>query len=98
MSDIKRIGDVSGGVSPEPSKTTQKSGASFEAAIKDALKEVAAVQNEAEKAIEDFSKGEVKDIHTVVVAMEKADVSLQTLLQVRSKLLTAYEEIMRMQA
>lgn len=96
MTEIRKIGDAGAGL-PEPPKGPQKSGASFEAAIKDALKEVTAVQNEAEKAIEDFSKGEIKDIHTVVVAMEKADVSLQTLLQVRNKLLTAYEEILRMQ-
>lgn len=96
MDEIKKIGDISQGVT-HPSKTTKKGGVSFEDAIKDALNEVSAIQNEAEKAIEDFAKGEVKDIHTVVVAMEKADISLQTLLQVRNKLLTAYEEIMRMQ-
>ncbi|MEW5743999.1 MAG: flagellar hook-basal body complex protein FliE [Nitrospirota bacterium] len=96
MTEIRNIGDRGQGL-PEPVKGGQKGGASFEAAINDALKEVTAVQSEAEKAIEDFSKGEIKDIHTVVVAMEKADVSLQTLLQVRNKLLTAYEEIMRMQ-
>ncbi|MFZ5998192.1 MAG: flagellar hook-basal body complex protein FliE [Nitrospirota bacterium] len=96
MSEIKNIGDIGQGL-PEPSKNTQKSSSSFEAAINDAMREVSAVQNDAEKAIEDFAKGEVKDIHTVVVAMEKADISMQTLLQVRNKLLTAYEEIMRMQ-
>lgn len=96
MDDIKKIGDISHAIS-ESTKTTKKSSLSFEDAIKDALKEVSIIQNEAEKAIEDFSKGEVKDIHTVVIAMEKADISLQTLLQARNKLLTAYEEIMRMQ-
>lgn len=96
MDDIKKIGDIAQSIS-QPSKTTPKGSASFEDAIKSALKEVSEVQNDAEKAIEGFSKGEVKDIHTVVIAMEKADVSLQTLLQVRSKLLTAYDEIIRMQ-
>ncbi|MCL5237171.1 MAG: flagellar hook-basal body complex protein FliE [Nitrospirae bacterium] len=96
MNEIKGIGDITRGAS-EPQKTTHKSGTSFEAAIQDALKEVSDIQSDAEKAIEDFSKGEVKDIHTVVVAMEKADMSLQTMLQVRNKLLTAYDDIMRMQ-
>lgn len=102
MDDIKKIGDISLRQSQSVESRTHNAlrstrHASFEDAIKDALNEVSMIQNEAEKAIEDFSKGEVKDIHTVVVAMEKADVSLQTLLQVRNKLLTAYEEIMRMQ-
>ena len=96
MNEIKITGDSLQGIS-QPSKTGQKNGASFEDAIKSAIQEVSNVQDNAEKAIEGFSKGEVKDIHSVVIAMEKADVSLQTLLQVRSKLLTAYDEIIRMQ-
>lgn len=97
MSEIKKItGEISQSI-PEPAKAAGKSGASFEDAIKEALKEVSEIQNDAEKAIADFSKGEIKDIHTVVVALEKADISLQTMLQVRNKLLTAYEEITRMQ-
>lgn len=96
MNEIKSIGDIAQSVSQQ-SKTTTKGGASFEDAINNALNEVSAVQNDAEKAIEGFSKGEVNDVHTVVLAMEKADMSLQTLLQVRSKLLTAYDEIMRIQ-
>jgi flagellar hook-basal body complex protein FliE len=58
MDDIKKIGDISQGVA-QPSKTTKKSGVSFEDAIKDALNDVSTIQNEAEKAIENFSKGEV---------------------------------------
>jgi flagellar hook-basal body complex protein FliE len=98
MSEIKIIGDIgqgqgSGGIKP----AGQKPSISFEDAIKDALKEVSQIQNDAEKAIADFSKGEVKDIQTVVVAMEKADVSLQTLLAVRNRLVSAYQQISNMQ-
>jgi len=97
MSDIAEItGDIQPVVS-EPAKAGQKGSVSFDAAIKDALKDVSEVQNKADKAIEDFSKGNVQDIHTVVLAMEKADMSMQTLLQVRTKLLNAYNTIMSMQ-
>ncbi len=97
MTDIGKImGDMQQGLS-DPSKAVQKGNASFDTAIKDALKAVSEVQDNADKAIQDFSKGDVKDVHTVVVAMEKADVSMQTLLQVRNKLLTAYSQIMSMQ-
>jgi flagellar hook-basal body complex protein FliE len=95
MEEIKKIGGIVQNISH--SKIEQKTGASFENAIRNALQEVSAVQNEAEKAIQDFAKGEVNDIHTVVIAMQKADMSMQTLLQVRNRLITAYEEIMRMQ-
>jgi flagellar hook-basal body complex protein FliE len=92
MSEIKISGDISqsiGGIG-EIKPAGQKPGASFEDAIKE-------IQNDAEKAIADFSKGEVKDIQTVVIAMEKADVSLQTLLSVRNRLLSAYQQISSMQ-
>jgi len=97
MSNIYEItGDIQPNVS-EPVKTGQKGSVSFDTAIKDALKDVSDVQSKADKAIEDFSKGNVQDIHTVVLAMEKADMSMQTLLQVRNKLLNAYNTIMSMQ-
>ena len=97
MSDIAEItGDLQPIVS-EPVKTGQKGSLSFDTAIKDALRDVSEIQNKADKAIEDFSKGDVQDIHTVVLAMEKADMSMQTLLQVRTKLLNAYNTIMAMQ-
>ncbi len=75
-------------------KGTQKE--SFEKALREAIREASQVEQEAQKAIEAFSKGEIS-IHEVVLAMEKADMNLQTLIQVRNKVLTAYEEISRMQ-
>jgi flagellar hook-basal body complex protein FliE len=96
MDEIRQIGGIVNNI-PDPSKPAQKSGASFDDAIKEALKQVSDVRDQAEQAIEGFSKGEVKDIHTVVIAMEKADVTMQTLMAVRTKLLNAYEEVMRMQ-
>ncbi len=38
-----------------------------------------------------------KDIHGTMIALEKADISMRLMLQVRNKLVTAYEEVMRMQ-
>lgn len=98
MADIQKIGGLGGQPIAEPLQQKQQpGGTSFADAIKDALQEVQSVQNDAEQAIQGFAKGEVKDIHTVVVALEKADMSLQTMMQVRNKLLTAYEDISRMQ-
>jgi flagellar hook-basal body complex protein FliE len=96
MSEIKIIGDIAPGAG-EIKPSAKKPGVSFEDAIRDALKEVTQIQNDAEKAIADFSRGEVKDIQTVVVAMEKADISLQTLLSVRNRLVNAYQQISNMQ-
>lgn len=51
----------------------------------------------AEKLGSDFAIGKVDDIHGVMIAQEKAYVALQFTVQVRDKLLDAYNEIIRMQ-
>jgi len=96
MNEIKIIGDVSQNIA-DVKPAGKKPAVSFEDAIKDALKDVSQIQNDAEKAIAGFANGEVKDIQTVVVAMEKADLSLQTLLSVRNRLISAYQQISSMQ-
>jgi flagellar hook-basal body complex protein FliE len=41
--------------------------------------------------------GQTANLHETMIALEKADVSFQLMLQVRNKIVGAYEEIMRMQ-
>ena len=38
-----------------------------------------------------------KDIHGTMIALEKADISMRLMMQIRNKLVSAYEEVMRMQ-
>ena len=61
------------------------------------LNEVNDLQMVADKKIEEFATSKDKDLHGTMIAMQKADVSLRLLLQVRSKLTNAYQEIMRTQ-
>ncbi len=51
----------------------------------------------AEKKVADMMTNKKKDIAGTMIAMEKADVSLRMLMAVRSKVVNAYQEIMRMQ-
>lgn len=95
MADIKIIGESSG-QNLLPVKNNQKSaGSGFDVAIKEALTKVTTIQNEAEQAIQELASG--GDITHAIIAMEKADLSFQVMVEVRNKLLSAYEEIMRMQ-
>jgi flagellar hook-basal body complex protein FliE len=57
------------------------------------------VQNleKADQAIFDANTGGPTDLHDVMIAMEKADISLRLAVQVRNKAVDAYQEIMRMQ-
>jgi flagellar hook-basal body complex protein FliE len=65
--------------------------------FKKALGEVQAAQNESEKLTSQLVTGEVQDIHEVMIASQKASLSLQLTLQVRNKVVEAYQEVMRMQ-
>ncbi|MDI9571114.1 MAG: flagellar hook-basal body complex protein FliE [Pseudomonadota bacterium] len=73
-----------------------KGGGSFAEMLQGAVKEANALQNQAEEAINDMQLKGSGSIHEVIIAMEKADISFRTLLQVRNKVLDAYQEIMRM--
>ena len=47
-------------------------------------------------AYADFSKGKVDDVHEVMLAMTRADLSFRMVLEVRNKLVEAYQEVMRL--
>ena len=63
----------------------------------DALDQVNQAQLNADKKIEEFATSEEKDIHGTMIALEEADISLRLMLRVRSKLTSAYMELMRLQ-
>lgn len=51
----------------------------------------------ADQKIADLATGRNKDIHGTMISLEKADISMKLLMAIRSKLVAAYEETMRMQ-
>ncbi len=52
------------------------------------------MQTEAGKAVDGLLSGEVKDIHEVMVAVNKAELSFKFLVEVRNKLIDAYKDLM----
>jgi flagellar hook-basal body complex protein FliE len=52
---------------------------------------------EANQITEEFGVGTRHDLHEIMIASEKADLSYRLLLKIRGKLIEAYQEIMRMQ-
>jgi flagellar hook-basal body complex protein FliE len=94
MTEIKSIGSVAGLNSLQGKTAQPEKGENFEDLLKEAVNKVNSVQNEAEKAIQELANG--GDITSAVIAMEKADLSFQIMTQVRNKLISAYEEVMRL--
>lgn len=72
-------------------------GDGFGSAIKNAVESIDATQKQADGEIAKAVTGESPDIHKTIIALQTADLKFQLGLQVRNKLVGAYEEIMRMQ-
>lgn len=72
-------------------------GGGFADVLKDSIEKVNAIQGEADQAIKGLSTGQVNNIHETMIAIEKANLSFNMMVQVRNKLVSAYEEIMRTQ-
>lgn len=70
---------------------------SFRETLAEAISEVQRLQNEADTTIKQLVAGDIKDVAEALVAVERADVSFQTMMTVRNRVVSAYEEIMRMQ-
>jgi len=76
---------------------TQKAGGDFSKFLNDALGQVDALQKNADAASLQLATGQVDDLSSVMVAIEKASLSLSLLVATRDKVLDAYNQIMRMQ-
>ena len=82
----------------EQLKGSEKNGSSsFADTLKDSIQRVGELEKEADKEVEKLAKMESDDITNTMIAIEKADLSFQLMMQVRNKIINAYEEIMRMQ-
>ena len=68
----------------------------FSNALKSALDGVSASQNKAAALSDAYQRGEVTDVAKVMLARQEAGVAFEATLQVRNKLLSAYQDIMRM--
>ncbi|MCB0411963.1 MAG: flagellar hook-basal body complex protein FliE, partial [Bdellovibrionales bacterium] len=71
--------------------------ASFADTLKDAVNETNRLQKVADQKMEDLATGRAKSLPDVMVATERADIALKLMVQVRNKIIDAYQEIMKMQ-
>jgi flagellar hook-basal body complex protein FliE len=78
-----------------PAKESSKG--DFGAHLNKAIGEVNELQQKADEAIQQLVGEGKGDLQDTMVALEKADVSFRLMMQIRNKVLEAYQEIMRMQ-
>src|SRR5690606_15204201 len=72
-------------------------GKTFGEFLKDSIGKVNSIQQEANVAMEKLASGESQNLHETLLAVEKADIAFRTMNQVRTKVIDAYREIMKMQ-
>jgi flagellar hook-basal body complex protein FliE len=83
---------------PHPSARKEHApaeGGSFKEMLKGSIDDVNQLQTEADRSIERLIAGESKSLHETMIAMEKADISFRLMMEVRNKIVEAYNEIMR---
>ncbi|RSL32860.1 flagellar hook-basal body complex protein FliE [Salibacterium salarium] len=78
-------------------KTAAEAQESFKQSLNEAITNVNDRQIESNEMTSKLASGEVDNLHEVMVAAEKASVTLQTTVEVRNKALESYKQIMRMQ-
>ena len=87
------------GVAPlealSPGKTSGSGG--FQSVLSDAIGRVDAFQQNSKATIDRFLSGEGEEVHKVALATQEAEISFDLFLQVRNKVVQAYQEVMRMQ-
>jgi len=90
LQELQQAKDA-GGAEP-----AQPAGGGFADTLRTALDGVNATQSNAAHMSEAYERGQVTDIASVMLARQEAGVAFEATLQVRNKLLSAYQDIMRM--
>ncbi|HBY64236.1 MAG TPA: flagellar hook-basal body complex protein FliE [Solibacterales bacterium] len=91
---------INGGSLPalaQPAALSKPGGPAFKDVLQDAVQRVDAFQKDAAKSVDRFLSGESDDVHSTILAAQRAELSLELFLQVRNKVVNAYQEVMRMQ-
>ncbi len=90
---INGAGNAGQVVPRAPAGPQPPEGPSFKDVLMKNIEQVNRLQQDADMAIEDLVSGKRDDMDAVFIAKQKADIAFQTLLQVRNKLMNAYEEV-----
>jgi flagellar hook-basal body complex protein FliE len=90
------VSQISSGTTSAATGTGGSSG-SFGSAVKDAVESLDQSQKASAQEMAKAVTGESPDLHRTIIALQTADLGFQFALQVRNKVINAYDEIMRMQ-
>lgn len=92
IGQLKATTELAGG---KASAAQATGGADFAQALQGALQQVSQAQESAQQMTQEFSAGDSNvNLQDVMINLQKANISFQQMVQVRNKLVTAYQDIM----
>lgn len=74
-----------------------KTGKSFADTLTDSIQEINQMQQSANTQVEKLARGEIKDVHQVMIATQEASLAFSAMMKIRNKIVDAYQEISKMQ-
>jgi flagellar hook-basal body complex protein FliE len=74
-----------------------KGSSEFRGVLEGAIQKVEETRSQAAQAVEGFLSGDGQELHSAILATQRADLAFELGLQVRNKVISAYQEVMRMQ-
>ena len=98
MDYVNPIGPVQRGRSADKAQGTVrqgKDGPSFKETLQGFMKDVNQMQLKADESIRKMAAGEINDVHQVMNAVEEANLAFNMMMEIRNKVMDAYDELMR---
>jgi flagellar hook-basal body complex protein FliE len=69
----------------------------FGETLKNAISQVNELGDSSNQKVTELVQGERQDVHNVMIAVEKADIAFQLMMQVRNKIVSAYQDVSKLQ-
>jgi len=96
QNSIDKVSSLLDNINSKKDGTSSASG-DFSKVLEKSISEVNNLQKDGQKAMSDMATGTVKDLHQAAIAIDKAELSMKMMLEIRNKALNAYKEISRTQ-
>jgi flagellar hook-basal body complex protein FliE len=95
--NVKAISPASESISIHSTDNNNKEAVSFKDVLMGEINKVSELEKQSDALTADFISGKTDNIHSVLIAAEKASIAFELMIAIRDKVLDAYNEIMRMQ-
>lgn len=96
--EVTHRSEINSSQQPGPgSSVSGNSGPSFAETLKNAVNSVNEMQKQSDVGMQKLATGKSDNLHEVMIAAEKADIALKLMVQMRNKMIEAYQDIMKMQ-